>query len=114
MQMILRKCEMDWRLWGMLVAAATCEMLGDLAFKWWAETGRAVGLVGGLVVYAVALVLFALMLRRAELAVVLALWSGVALVLMALAGWWLFHEALSLRRILGIALVIGGMVLLQV
>ncbi len=104
---------MDWQLWGMLVTAALCETLGDLAFKWWAETGRTVGLVGGLIVYAVALVLFALMLRRAELAIVLALWSGVALVLMALAGWWLFNETLSPRHILGIALVIGGMVLLQ-
>ncbi len=104
---------MDWRLWEMLVTAATCEILGDLAFKWWAETGRTIGLVGGLLVYTVALVLFAKMLRRAELAVVLTLWTGVALVLMALAGWWLFHETLSPRRVLGIALVIGGMVLLQ-
>ena len=48
----------------------------------------------------------------AELAIIFALWVGVAAVLLALAGWWFFDEALSLRRLAGLALVVGGMVLL--
>jgi len=104
----------DWTMWGLLLGAAALEILGDLSFKWWAETNRWPGLVAGLVVYSGALVLFALLLRRAELAVILALWTGVAVVLMALAGWWLFGEDLSPRRLVGIALVIIGMALLQV
>ena len=61
----------------------------------------------------VALVLFAHLLRRAELAVIFALWVGVAAALLALAGWWFFDEALSLQRLVELALVVGGMVLLQ-
>ncbi len=103
----------SWDLWGMLLAAAFLEFVGDLAFKWWAETDRGVGLVIGLIVYSLALVLFAHLLRRAELAVIFALWVGVAAVLVALAGWWLFGEALSLRQLTGLFLVIGGAILLQ-
>jgi small multidrug resistance pump len=103
----------DWILWGLLLIAAILELVGDLAFKWWAETSRWLGLVVGLAVYSLALIVFAVLLRRAELAVIFALWVGVAAVLLALAGWWFFGEALSLQRLAGLALVIGGMILLQ-
>ena len=66
-----------------------------------------------MIVYSLALILFAVLLRRAELAIIFALWVGVAAVLLALAGWWFFDEALSLRRLAGLALVVGGMVLLR-
>ena len=103
----------DWTLWGLLVVAAALELAGDLAFKWWAETDRWLGLGVGLAVYSVALILFAVLLKRAELAVIFALWVGVAAVLLALAGWWLFGETLSLRHGAGLALVIGGLILLR-
>jgi multidrug transporter EmrE-like cation transporter len=103
----------DWTLWGLLLSAAILELVGDLAFKWWAETDRWQGLVAGLLVYSLSLILFAYMLRRAELAVIFALWVGIAAVLLALAGWWLFGEVLSLRRLAGLALVMGGVILLQ-
>lgn len=104
----------DWTLWGLLLIAAILELLGDLSLKWWAETDRWLGFGVGLVVYSLALVIFAVLLRRAELAVIFALWVGVAAVLLTFAGWWLFGEALLLRRMAGIALVMGGMILLGV
>lgn len=104
----------DWTLWGLLLVAVILEIIGDLSLKWWAETNRWLGFGIGLVVYTLALVIFAVLLRRAELAVIFALWVGVAAVLLTLAGWWLFGEVLSLRHIAGIALVIGGMILLGV
>ncbi len=104
----------DWTLWGLLLVAAILEILGDLSLKWWAETDRWLGFGIGLVVYGAALVVFAVLLRRAELAVIFALWVGIAALLLTLGGWWLFGEALSLRRIAGIVLVMGGMALLGV
>ena len=104
---------LDGTAWGLLLLAAVLELGGDLAFKWWAETNRWQGLGIGLVVYGIALVLFALLLKRAELAVIFALWVGIATVLLALAGWWLFGEALSPRHLAGLALIIGGIILLR-
>lgn len=92
---------------------AILEIAGDLALKWWAESNRWLGLGIGLLVYSLALVIFAVLLRRAELAVIFALWVGIAAVLLTVAGWWLFGEALSLRRIAGIAFVITGMIMLS-
>ena len=34
----------DWTLWELLLIAATLEIIGDLAFKWWAETNCWLGL----------------------------------------------------------------------
>lgn len=104
----------DWILWGLLVVAASLELVGDISLKWWAATNRWLGFGIGLVVYTLALALFALMLRRAELAVIFALWTGIAAVFLTLAGWLIFGEALPPRRLAGIALVMGGMVLLGV
>lgn len=104
----------DWTLWGLLLVAAILEISGDLSLKWWAETDRWLGFGLGLLLYSLALCIFAVLLRRAELAVIFALWVGIAAVLLAIAGWWLFGEALSLRHVAGIALVIGGMILLGI
>jgi small multidrug resistance pump len=102
----------DWSLWGLLLMAAVLEISGDLSLKWWAETNRWLGFGIGLAAYSLALVIFATLLRRAELAVIFALWVGVAAVLLTMAGWWLFGETLSLRRVAGIALVMAGTILL--
>jgi small multidrug resistance pump len=90
------------------------EITGDLALKWWAETSRWLGLGIGLMVYGLALVIFAILLRRAELAVIFALWVGIAAVLLTVAGWLLFGEALSIRRLAGAALVMRGTILLGI
>jgi small multidrug resistance pump len=103
---------LDWPLWCLLFVAATLELGGDLALKWWAETSRWLGLTTGLVVYSIALVLFAVLLKRAELADIFSLWVGVAAVLLALAGWWLFGGSLSRRHMASMVLVIAGIVLL--
>jgi len=98
----------------MLLAAASLELLGDLALKAWAQTDRAAYFAAGLAVYCGALTLFARLLRRAELAVIFALWVGIAAVLVALLGWLVFDEQLSLRRLTGLALVVGGALLLEI
>jgi multidrug transporter EmrE-like cation transporter len=102
----------DWILWGLLLVAVSLELIGDISLKWWAESNRWLGFGIGLVVYSLALVIFAVLLRRAELAVVFALWVGLAAVALTLTGWLIFGEALPPRRLAGVALVVGGMVLL--
>ena len=103
----------EWTTWGILVAAASLELAGDLALKAWAETNRRAWFAVGLMVYCGALTLFALLLRRAQLAVIFGLWAGIAAALLALLGWLMFNEPLSLRRLAGLTLVVGGIVLLE-
>jgi len=104
----------DWPLWGMIIIATTFELGGDLALKWWAETDRWLAFGVGLGSYTVGLVIFAVLLRRAELATIFTLWVGLAIILLTLAGWLLFDEALSMRQLVAIALVVAGVLLLGV
>ncbi|MCG3209979.1 MAG: hypothetical protein FOGNACKC_03608 [Anaerolineae bacterium] len=104
----------DWILWGLLFGSAVLEITGDLALKWWAETDRWLGLGIGLTAYTIAVGLFALMLRRGELAVVFALWIGAATIGLAIAGYWLFNEFLSWGQLVGVGLTLLGVVLLSV
>jgi small multidrug resistance pump len=104
----------DWTLWGLLLIATSFELGGDLALKWWAETNRWSAFGLGLVSYTVGLVIFAILLRRAELATIFTLWVGLAIILLTVAGWWWFDEVLSLRQIAGIVLVIAGILVLGI
>lgn len=104
----------DWGTWGTLFGAAALETIGNLAPKERSDTDRLVWLVAGLTAYGLALPLFARLLGRAKLAAVFALWVGVAAVLIALLKWLLFEEPLSPRRLAGPALVVCGMLLLEV
>ena len=104
----------DWILWGLLLASAALEIFGDIALKWWAETNHWLSFGAGLLAYTIAIALFAMMLRRGELAVMFALWVGLAMVGVTLAGWWLFNEILGWPQLVGIGLTVAGVVLLNV
>jgi small multidrug resistance pump len=104
----------DWTLWGLLFIATIFELGGDLALKWWAETDRWLAFSAGIASYTVGLIIFAVLLRRAELATIFTLWVGLAIILLTVAGWWFFDEALSVRQIVAITLVVAGVLLLGV
>ena len=104
----------DWTLWGLLIIATVFELGGDLALKWWAETDRWPIFGLGIAAYIVGLVIFAVLLRRAELATIFTLWVGLGIILLTLAGWWFFGETLSVRQLVAIVLVVVGVVLLGI
>ena len=104
----------DWILWGLLLISVALEIFGDVSLKWWAETNRWLGFAAGLVAYVIAIGIFAIMLRRGELAIMFALWVGFAMVGVTVAGWWMFNEHLGWPQLLGIGLTLAGVVLLNV
>ena len=103
----------DWGVIGLIAVAAACEVTGDLLLKYWAETDDVRLMAGGLATYLVSLVCFAFALKRGQLAVIVAFWVAIALVLMAVLGWLLFGEKLSPRNAAGIALVLIALFLLR-
>jgi len=60
--------------------------------------------------YAVSFYLLSQSLKRMELGVVYAIWSGVGTAAMALVGYWLFAETLSPLKFASIAFIIVGVV----
>jgi small multidrug resistance pump len=64
--------------------------------------------------YATAFWFLSLTLRGISIGVAYAIWSGVGIVLISIVGWLLFKQRLDLPAILGIALIIAGVVVINV
>lgn len=63
--------------------------------------------------YASAFYFLALTLRVIPLGVAYAVWSGVGIVLISLAGWIIYRQSLDLPAIIGIALILAGVAVLN-
>ncbi|AQD99995.1 DMT family transporter [Bordetella pertussis] len=64
--------------------------------------------------YAIAFYFLALTLRVIPVGVAYAIWSGVGIVLISLVGALLFKQHLDLSAIIGIALILAGVVVMNV
>lgn len=99
--------------WLLLTAAIVSEVVATSALK--ASDGFT-RLVPSLVVvagYGVAFYLLALTLRHIPVGVAYAIWSGVGTALIALVGWVLFGQRLDATALAGMALIIGGVALMN-
>lgn len=67
--------------------------------------------VGG---YGVAFYFLALTLKTIPVGIAYAIWSGVGVALITLAGWLIFGQKLDLPAVLGLALIVAGVVVIQV
>ncbi|NYE94043.1 multidrug transporter EmrE-like cation transporter [Psychromicrobium silvestre] len=69
-----------------------------------------VGVVAG---YAVSFYALSLALKEIPVSTAYAIWSGVGTAVIAVIGFWLFKEPLSLAKIIGISLIVAGVVALN-
>lgn len=104
---------MNANAWLLMTFAILGEIAGTsflkLANGWqrpWAWLGVALG-------FGAAMLLLSQLLQKLDVSVVYAVWSGVAIALIAVVGVVVFHEAMSWRRGLGLLATIIGIVLLQ-
>jgi small multidrug resistance pump len=64
--------------------------------------------------YGAAFYFMTVSLRVLPLGIMYAIWAGAGIVLVALLGWVLYRQALDIPAIIGIALIIGGVVVINV
>lgn len=67
-----------------------------------------------LAAYALSFYLLSLTLRSMPVGVMYALWSGGGILLIALIGWLVFRQALDWPAVIGMALIVAGIVVIQV
>ena len=75
------------------------------------ELGLSAPIIGGLFCYVVSVVIWIVALTRVDVSVAYPMLS-IGYVVNALAAWWLFGEALTPMRLLGIGVIIVGVFLL--
>lgn len=96
-----------------LVVAIVCEVAATSALKASEGFTRLAPSVVVVVGYGVSFFLLSLALRSIPVAVAYAVWSGVGVALIAVAGWVLYRQALSAGELAGIGLIAAGVVLLS-
>jgi small multidrug resistance pump len=64
--------------------------------------------------YGAAFFFMSLTLKTIPLGITYAIWSGVGLALIAVAGWVLYGQALDIPAIVGMSLIVAGVLVINV
>ena len=100
--------------WIYLGIAIVSEVIGTSALNASAGFSRPLPSLIVVVGYAVAFYCLSLALTSIPVGIAYAIWSGVGVALIALVGWAIFGQALDAPAIIGIALIVAGVVVLNV
>lgn len=99
--------------WLFLAIAIVSEVLATSALKASEGFTRLVPSVIVVVGYASAFYFLSQTIRVINLGVAYAIWSGVGVVLISLAGWFLYDQKLDLPAVIGIGLITAGALILN-
>jgi small multidrug resistance pump len=100
--------------WIYLLIAILTEVVGTTMMKVSQGLTRLVPSVTMFVMYAVSFVFMAFALKKIEVSTAYAIWSGLGTALIATIGIVAFRESFSISKLLGIVMIIGGVVLLNI
>lgn len=99
--------------WLYLAIAIVCEVVATSALK--ATEGFTRWQPSAMVVlgYGLAFFFLSLTLRSIPVGIAYAIWAGAGVVLVSIAGWLLYQQALDLAAILGIGLIVAGVLVIN-
>ncbi|MFN3610862.1 DMT family transporter [Tepidimonas sp.] len=99
--------------WLLLALAIVAEVVGTTALK--ASDGFTRPLPSLVVVagYGLSFYCLSLVLRHIPVGVTYAVWSGLGIVLITLAAWWLYGQRIDAVGLFGMALIIAGVLVLN-
>ena len=90
------------------------EVAGTTALKWSDGMSKLAPSLVVVAAYSVAFYSLSLALRTLNVGIAYAIWAGLGMVLIAIAGAIVFRERLDLAAYVGIGLIIAGVVVLNV
>ena len=89
------------------------EVVGDVLFKKWADGGHRWWLVAGFLIYSAGSISWAWSLKHEMISKAIVLFTLANIVLVVLAGYFFFHERLTVLNWIGIALALAAVVLVE-
>ena len=99
--------------WLMLLGAIVCEVAGTVALRFTHGFTRPLPSAVVVVGYGLSFYLLSLTLRHIELSTTYAVWSGIGTALVALVGALWLDESMTVAKVAGLVLVMGGVALLN-
>jgi small multidrug resistance pump len=100
--------------WVFLAVAILAEVIATAALKAADGFTRVGPTLVSLTGYAIALYFLSIVLRTIPVGIAYAIWAGAGVALVALIGRVVYGQALDLAAVLGIALIVAGVVVLNV
>lgn len=100
--------------WLFLGIAIVSETLATSALKQSDGFSRLLPSIIVVLGYASAFYFLSLTLRAMPIGIAYAVWSGIGIVLITLIGWIVFGQKLDIATLLGMALIIAGVVVMNV
>lgn len=70
--------------------------------------------VSALLIYGVSFYFMSLCMRTIPTGIVYAIWSGVGIVLISLAAYFVYKQSLDIPAIIGISMIVGGVIVIRV
>lgn len=101
------------KYWIFLAVAILSEVIATSALKASEGFTRLAPSATVILGYLVSFYFLSLTLKVIPVGVAYAIWSGIGVVLVALAGWWVYGQKLDLAAILGLALILTGVVVIN-
>ena len=99
--------------WILLSIAIAAEILGTLSLKASDGLSKLWPSLGVLIGYALAFSLMAISLKKLDVGITYAIWSGVGIIGAAIGGVIFFDQHLSRMTIIGMAIIIVGVVVMN-
>lgn len=100
--------------WIYLLIAILTEVVGTTMMKVSQGLTRLMPSVLMFVMYAISFVFMALALKKIEVGTAYAIWSGLGTAMIATIGIVAFRESINIPKLIGLVLIIGGVVLLNI
>jgi small multidrug resistance pump len=99
--------------WILLAAAIVLEVVGTSALKLTEQYTRPLPTLIVVASYVGAFFLLGLVLKTIPVGLAYAIWAGAGIVLVCLIGWLAFGQVLDLAALAGIALIVTGVVVIN-
>lgn len=99
--------------WAALFGAIALEVAGTTMLQMSQQFTRPWPTVGLAVCYGLAFYLLSIALRQIPVGLAYAIWSGLGVVMIATIGMVLFKQKLDLPAVAGLALIVGGVLMIN-
>ncbi|XXQ67273.1 DMT family transporter [Neisseriaceae bacterium B1] len=99
--------------WILLAISIACEIFGTTMLKHSDGFTKLAPTLAAMLAFGVAFYLVSLVFRVLPVGIVYAIWSGVGIVATALIGWTIFGQKPDLAAILGMAMIVGGVIVIN-
>jgi multidrug transporter EmrE-like cation transporter len=100
--------------WLLLALAIVAEVVGTSALKASEGFTRPWPSIVVVLGYGVAFYCLSLVLKTIPVGITYAVWSGLGIVLITLAAWWLYGQTIDVAGLVGMGLIVTGVVVLNV